>query len=580
MKTTGKICAVSLRAALSFSLSLLPLTGACLQDEDAKFAEFCEAKAAVLDPEGANRCLDRLEILLKSADENPERGTALLERLNALKDISDLLDLHTEAGKLRHALAKRMWDDSPLSRLGLAPEQDKLLGWVKTHKPEKHAVTAQALRSWETLSPGERRWVELERRLTQNEWDGFSLFRKNEILHGYAEHESEKFFRIPPAINTASVDEIKNSAMPFWDDLGRETKEKLYQHIRRLRAIAAVRERSSGLLKENQAGLDALRKEFEEIKGLSPVEQLAKLNTFFENSAEFKDSALHAIITTRRQSAAVEIMADKEKETLSLLLQTALMKEMAGTVAGDKIAEFFRQSGAKLLVKVALLPMAHAQFDPHTGEIIISEGLIREWMRIHRLTPRDLLDSAEHLKRLALLLSPAFIHEATHQEQQVWLSARKLRDPGISDFEVETMSMQALYVMEKYKKDADFRALVSSETSPSDYLSQIAGLAAQFKKDPAEFRKTVRGVYYSTLISFETAASLMLESAKDAKYDLPDFDDEAGGRKKQEKPGEKPLSRYTELAKRFRENTLWLDEAREKIIARYSPGLAAKVPVP
>lgn len=577
MNRIVRIPAVLPRCAAVLLLWVSPAAGAGVSGEDAALLQACEANAAALDPGGAGQCLARLETLLRLAQEDPGRGTLLLERLNALKDISDLLDMQTEASKLRHALAKRMFSDSPLSRLGLGPEQKKLLDWVKARKPEKYGLAAAALRSWEALSADERRWVELERRVDPDEWDGFSLMKKNDVMFGYAEREAEGLFRVPPVIDNAAVDEIKRRALSLWEDLGPATQEKLYQHIGRLRVLAAVREKSEEAAKADNAGVADLRREMEEVKGLSPEDQLARLSTFFDNKADLKGSGIHDLVTARRQSAAAEALTEKDKGTLALLIRTALMKELSGTVAGDRILEFYRRSGVQPVVKVAPLQMAYAQFDAQAGLIILSAGLTEEWLRSNRLTPAALLTSEKHIRELALLLSPTFIHEAAHQEQAFWLSANKLRDTGISDFEVETMSIEALYIMEKYKKDAAFSAMISSGTA-SRYLGEIAERAAQFKKDPVEFRKTVRCVYYPTLMSFETAASYILKPPAAMARTLPIFDDEDAGDEKPEKPGDDSLRGYGDLAKRFRDTAQWLAQAREAVIAGTSAKPAAKVP--
>ncbi len=475
--------------------------------------ESCEAAIAELNPIIAADCLNETWILSKLAEQDPDRALKFIQEANTLKDLLDLLNMHTGASELRTALAIRLEPGGPAVKLGLGPESDKFLNWVRKYKPEKFALVQKAMRTWDALGKDEKAWLKTGGYNT-NSWNRLSLGDRNRVLSQFARDEARKLLAIHKVTSRTALSKMRSRFYALYYDLDDVTKSKVSRHITQLETMLAIREQTPEKLAKNQEELQNFQTELENIKDLPVSEQLGRLNEFFDNTPALKDSSLATTLDSQRESAPNEKFTDKDRQTASALLQTAMLKEITGTRTGDRLTGFFRKKENTLSLKIAPTPAAYALFNPSTGDIIFSEDTVQEWMRTNGYTTKDLMTKKEPIERLARFLSPFFVHEATHQQQNAWIKSKHLMDPYPHDDEVEAMSVEALYVIEKMKKDPAFVKMFSSGGMFSSYLRAEAIKGKRFLEDPREFRRVIRSAYYPDRPSFEAAASMFTASSE------------------------------------------------------------------
>lgn len=524
----------------------------------------CEAGLAELNPSIASECLNEKWIMDKLAVQDPGKAVQLTQKANTLKDLGDLADIHVIASDLRMALTLRLEKGMPAAELGLGPEPEKFLEWVKEHKQDKLALAGQAVRSWDSLEENERKWLE-STGMNPGDWKKLSLAGRNKIFAPFNKTEALKLLVTPPEITEAGIDEIRNKAKSFWGDLDKATKDKLYWHVDQLKTRLAVNKKASELLKDKPVELQNLQAEFDSIKSLNVAEQLSRLNTFFEKSPALKSSEIAKIVYAQIPLSRSESFTNIDRRTIVLYLQTALPKVISGTSPGDRIAAFFKKT--PLLIKITPLPGLHAYNSG--GVVAFSEELILKWMRVNGYTIKDLHSKEEPVKELASFLSPLLIHEATHMEKFNWLKSEGLFDATKfnQEFEIEPMSNEALFITEKMKNDSSFAAMFSRDYSP--YLKEEKENTKIFQEDIRQFRNMVRNCYYTSIPSFETVASANLSDAAAISDELQRRKDLS--KEEQDKLEKEGLDTEADLKENITKiKTSVLEKSREFYLSWYS----------
>lgn len=184
------------------------------QDEEKKL-QYCEAGLAALNPSIASECLSEKWIMEKAAVQDPARAIRLTQKASTLKDLGDLAEIHVIASDLRMALTLRLEKGMPAAGLGLGPEPEKFLDWVKMYKPDKLALAGAAVRSWNSLAENERKWLE-STGMTSGGWGKLSLSERGKIFAPFNKAEALKLLATPSEMTEAAIEEIRNKAKSFW----------------------------------------------------------------------------------------------------------------------------------------------------------------------------------------------------------------------------------------------------------------------------------------------------------------------------------------------------------------------------
>lgn len=564
--------------------------------------QYCEAGAAELDPHIIAECLNEKELLDKLAKRNPNRWLLLTRKTDVLKDITDILDINTDACALNKALALRLENEAPASKAGLGPEPEKFIDWATKYRRDKLDLAKKAVRNWDVLMEEEKAWLKANG-FFSDKWSGLALADRNRTLAAFAKMEAQKLLQTPVELDENTYDLVFNAATSIYCDLDSQTRANLKKHLRNLQKMRELGEKTAGLLKNNPPELRKFEAELKNIKNLSVSEQFARMNVFFENNPELKKTDFPQTANFGHVSAAAGSLTPKEAKAVSALLQTALLKEIKGTIAGDTVANFLKKH--PLSIKIKAIDTYSGYFDPDTKAIIFSKNMmVKDWIEGSGYTSEDLLTKPEAIKEMARYLAPLFVHEATHYDQVIWYESKNLSSPYSQDSEIEAMSVEALYAIEKSLKDTKFREMVSSKEEFFPYLRITSKYIKQFQEDPREFRRITQHDY-AYAPSFETAESKILsemptiitelerreklpgeeqKKLRNLKYNGPknptaDIATELGTREL-EKIRDSYRYRHFELKKRIESHVKWADDTLKKILAEETPSPLTEQTVP
>lgn len=483
-----------------------------LTPAEEKKMQYCEAGTEELDPHIAAECLNEKFLLDKLAKRDPNRFLRFTQKADIAKDFLDLLELHTEIENLRQALAPRLEPETPAAEFGLGPEPEKFTEWTAKYKKEKLDLARNAVRSWGTLTEDKTTWLKANG-IPSDKWTALPLSSRNSTIASFAKIQAQELLKIPRKLDVSYINDLADKVNIISEDLDPETKKNLSDHFDRLKIIVLTKEKAAELLKTNQAGLKDFQAELESIKTLPVEDQLARLSLFFENAPELRNVPELKIINSARKSSPGEKLKNKDARAISLLLQTALLGEIKGTKAGDKAAKFFENKKRPLLLRITALDSGFAKYSSDERAIYFKKTMIEAWMKANNYTLRDLQTKPEALSRLARFLAPALVHEATHYDQDVWYESRDFVNPYVADSETEAMSVEALYVIEKTRKDPEFKKMLETESMFSSYMEEEAARAREFLENPRDFRKMIYRDFYLELHSFESAeAAYMSET--------------------------------------------------------------------
>lgn len=478
---------------------------------------YCEAGIAELNPEIATECLDEKWVLDTLAEQDPDRSVRLLRRANILKDLSAVLDVYTQPDSMRMALAIRIGEGFPPSELGIGPEPEKFLEWAKTRKPEKVALVRAAIRPWELIEAKQKEWFRSQG-LSAEIWERLTLAIRNQNFCAYADAEARELLKTTTVPDRKTLDTMRQLASAVNAELLPGTRTAVSEHINRLSSIIDAKEKAAALLTTDPKKLRDFQNKLAEIEGLPLEDQTERLNRFFENTPDLKNSGITLNPHPVNGETQANRFTDSERQAISAGLKTALLAEIAGTRAGDKTLDFYKRPGNALSVSLTSAPGIFGKFSQETGEIVFGEESIRQWLSAGGYNEKNLLSSPAAIKELAAFLSPVLVHEAVHQRQTAWAEAGKMKKIYPQEYEIEAASTEALYIIEKIRKDRDFAAMLAS--AASGYNKEKAQRGDSFFKDPREFKRSIQDSYYPDLPSFETYASNILLRADELSAEI------------------------------------------------------------
>ncbi len=477
----------------------------------------CEAGIAALDPDKATDCLDQ-RILEAFAAENPGRGIKLLAQANTIKNLSDSLSIAQATTTLRRALIPALEPGTPAAALGLAPEADKFLAWVKKYRPGKLVMAQEAVLKWSTLPPEQQSWLG-KNGVTVPAWEAAPLGSvKYKLLAKYAEAEAAALLKTPAPADMAGVTALKASAMKIRGYLSDPSVETLYIFIRQMETLVRARKDAVALLPDAKQRQDFQAK-LAAIRDLPVSDQLTALNALFDKTPALRDSEIGVKVNAYRTSSAVESIPESDFQQIGGLLQKAFMAELAGTAMGDRLLS--RLDFSKPLISVQPMPGALGMFNPRTGLITVSKNAVEDWLKNNKFTVQDLKQNPAAIQGFARYISPVVVHEAVHKEQKLWKTRNGIPDMYNHEDEIETFTSEALFITEKSKKDPEFAAMLKRESVRSGYIQGEIEIAQLYASSPRELRRYVQDAYYDSMVpSLEYRASEFLTMGKVAAAEL------------------------------------------------------------
>jgi hypothetical protein len=413
-------------------------------------------------------------------------------------DLARLLDKpwrDEQEAELSKALSLRIDSGKPLVKAGIGPVPETLLSWMagyRSYSEHKTGLVRKAIRQFETVFAADK--TDADALENKRSWENRTIRERNIFLAEFASGKLEKLIKYETETGKAFREWVRNDdVFKYLDQAGRARHER---YLTQLAAADAAKSKLSA------PRLDKINDQ--------PIEQqMYLLGGLFDKSKGGGGSLLERKVDGARQSKPGETLSYQNNRLLADMLRTAIPGELKGSAAGGRILQFYN-SGAGPAVAIESCQGCYAKYEPAGARIVLDSEMIQQYLRVNNLTAETLLSDKTRVAALAGYLAPIFVHEATHQMQHSWADKAGIYKPYVQEDEIEANSMEALYTLEKLKKDPKFRGLFSKMRSSASYADQRLKLAQRFSRNPDDFSENVRQLYYYGLPSFEAASSQVL----------------------------------------------------------------------
>ncbi len=437
---------------------------------------------------------------LGSADK--DRQARLVTHATELKDLSDMLQAHSDYPTLVNALTIRLRNkdedgNAPYFGFGLEPAKFSQWNdqWGALGDP---AVLRKALLEFDTLNPGAKDYLVKEKKIAESAWQKTSFEDRKTALKPLAQRVLDNIKKLNPKTQD-DLDAMRKTANDIAPLLGSTEVRLMWERVHMAsESVDSFAKLDAVSARLNEPGVAEL---LAQAKGSSDIEgTLSKLSQIFD-----KLGIPNKALQSQRPTTAADQFTDDQRKLLGTELGTALLAQTAGTDAGDDLTAFFNDPKNKHDMKITIMSMPSnlAEYRFEEKDLVFNERFIMDWAKGEGLTAKDLTTNGDALTKLAMLLSPNFVHEARHQEQQAWAKEKGfIFQPG-QNYEVEAKGVEALFFLQKSKNEAfkkfygdsrDSSMLARQEIMLADTLSQ---------KGAPKFRNIVMSDYYEDLPSLD-----------------------------------------------------------------------------
>lgn len=483
-----KTAKTALTAALLAPALAVCVSAQGLTEEQAARMNAYETAIASANPVEARNFLRERALLEKIRAVDMDRAAVLISRAEAIKDLNDLFRQRwneADANRLSEALQIRIDVNKPLSEVGVGPEPEKLLTWLRTYHPDFNpgleATVEKAIRKWEvvfgtrsvamTMNWGQARGVRLER----GDWRNWTIRERNAVMDRVSRAPGFEGFSDTVVAARRDVQDLQN-------------------------AVDAARD-SGALTPEQLAALD----------GKSLGEQAYLLGNFFDGGAAVP-ADIQARINSARASLPSEVLTSEQRALLGDMLETSVLREVKGTAAGDRVAEFYSKK-ARLNITVAPCGGCDARYDAAAGAIIMDSETVQQFLRLRGYNAESLMRDPAQLAELTRYLSPVIVRESSHHMQASWAAQQGLYLPNTQEAEIEASTLEATYTLEKLGGDAAFKSLFTDLRGSSSYAQKRLDISTTFGENGSrKFASVMRQMYYASTPSLVAASSQVLSA--------------------------------------------------------------------
>lgn len=545
----------------------------------AALAVDCIKGLEALDPAYAKKCGGDAAFLKFVRGRKPNMEAWLVTRSRAIADMETLAgaySLKISTPALSEALAARImvrpYADMGApghEGIGFGPVPEKTFDWLRRYCPDMPAAQlekfAVALRGYEALSriktgefsPADMTEVTVsfyidsyaKKALNKTPgytveprqwWDSLDLRARSSLLAGLAREQMEKVARYG---SPYAYEQFR--AHWGWAFLRREDLPRMEEYLRNFKRMAALRDKINMTYEESD--VKAL---LDKIAAMPSADREAFLDKMFDggsgNDAAFDDfvKAVESksrgrgarrgsnaayrgisqsdVANAARANAVVSnnlerSVSPEQNDALVAGLNARLASALGGTAAGESALAFYKTN--PLTLSMAHGGGFYGKYEPASekssgGEIVLNTALVQQYMDMRGITTSQLLSDPAQLTGLSNYVAPLLVHEAAHQMQHS-VSAGKMADPYTQSDEAESASAEALFTLEKMKKDTEFAALMNRAQDSSPYAKQLLARADQLSKNPLAFRRQIARQDYPNLPDLETASAQILAIADD-----------------------------------------------------------------
>ncbi len=479
---------------LQNSLPTSEETGFLPTKQDSRLTAY-EAAISSGDPVAANNFLKDTDLINALAVTDPQKEASLKATAEALKDLKELLAMNWDDAKtnsLNKALTIRMDAVSPLSKVGVGPEPEKLLSWLAKYQPQypkdKTEILKKAIRKWEVVFGTTTDTISVQWNptvnVTKTEWRTLTLKERNAVITKIIDNE----------LRTSDPDP---KLLGYDDAKLAEVKKQISL------AKAVEKTMNSGALTPEQLA---------KLSGKSLSDKVYLLGNFFDGSNISVSPELKAQISAARSSRPKEVLPSQQREILGTMLNTAVSKELAGTQAGKKVLAFYSKE-AKLDIAVRPCDGTYSRYDSASGKILLDSETIQQYMRMKGYTADSLMKSKEQVAEIAKYMAPAVAYESAHQMQDIWGKKQGIYNPRAQESEIEAMSLEGIYTAEKIRKDPASKEIFATSRDFSSYASKNIAVSTKYEKSGSKaFATAVRQLYCPGLPSLSATAAQTLDA--------------------------------------------------------------------
>ncbi|MBI3552734.1 MAG: hypothetical protein HY077_09450 [Elusimicrobia bacterium] len=481
-------------------------------DPKAAAAVYEQRLAKDLNPFTADSFLRDQPVLDYLRATDPERQARLLTQATQLKDLMDMLTAHAGAGSLVDSLAIRLKDpaegqDPPY--FGFAADPALFVKWnARWHVLANNDVLRKALLEWDTLNPKPRDYLVGEK-ITEAAWQRTSYANRLATLRRWADMVYKNILALNPR-SKADFDKMHEAAGEIAPLLAPADKREMWSRVdMAFQSANGLAELDKHAAQLNSPELQALAQQAR--NGASVEDTLTALSRLFDRLG-IQNRALHSL----RPTTASDKLSDSDRGVLQGLLSASLMEQTKGTDAGKELEAFFKNH-ARTITILDLPSGDLAQYRHGPKDIVFNEKFIMDWAKGEGLKGRDLVapGGAAALERLSILLSPNFVHEARHQQQQAWAEENGYDFLPAQNAEVEAKGVEALFFLQKAGQTPaagkqSFAKVFADSRDSSMLANEEIHLAAHLRQGAPFFRNRVMSDYYEGLPSLEamTAAEM------------------------------------------------------------------------
>lgn len=426
---------------------------------------------------------------LKASD--PARYNKVFERSLELKDLTGLLVTYpSDSRAIRLGISQR-------PGCAFCQKPAELFAWLARYHPgvpePKLKSIREALWDWSEMPQARRDWLVAHGEIEAG-WLAMEFAPRQAKLVEWAMAEKEAILKIIPR-TMGEVEQLDARVWAMTGVLPGNDAVATWHHAAKSRQLVE--------------GLEAARKKVGDpanpkIKALLAAAgeggdvdaRLASLSALFD-AAGMKSAALKSAAPPKPGQA----FNDDRRNRVAGLLQTSIMREIAGTWAGDELKEFY----SKVPLKIAVVHTDMAAIAWYwKGKMSFNEDSIEKFVKVRGRQLDDLGRDPALLKELTREVAPIFVHEAKHHQQDVWAQAQGIPSNWSQHQEQEAMMAHALYGLEKSKRDPTYAKYLKDTASSSGTSRQLLGLMQTLRTEGADaFGRSVVTSHYPDRLSLE-----------------------------------------------------------------------------
>ncbi len=451
------------------------------------------------DPEAASQFLKDEQAQKWFVENKPEAAGVIFSHALRIQDAQELLKTYKNTDDLRRALLKR---DSASWRV---------LDTLAQKSPSLQRRVAVLQWDWSTLPQAIKEALG-ENGMTQEKWQALSAFERDRDIGNWAYKAKDELMSMAPK-SKADLRRMAKLGLSIQAALAFDDNQQVLDQMEKAStAIRALSQAKAWLKTSADPQAAALAQKARQAVNLD--EMLQCLDRLFDGMR------IHnADLSVARPELPEEKLTKKQTLELEHFLKKAFLKEIRGTVVGDKVRKFYRHRPIEFSIRDCK-DDSFGDYEPETDRMRFNNRVIVQFLKAAELKPKDLLANKNVLNPLVMLLSRTFIHETIHRMQHDL--ARKHGIPSTENqlSEIEAFFFHSLYILERIHIDPPFRWSLQRKTACGDFFYDTLEEAHDLESNMRKFKKMVSKLYMETS-SLEASMIPLFRNIKERASNAP-----------------------------------------------------------